>query len=336
MKDLTRVTSMLEVICSGNAKKKGLPFFASLCSLIAVLLTATIYAEEGGSGHYVPGAMASFVDGVPTQPAFVARFNGLNYDASISRPLPISGLGPLNLKATTYSAGFTFAWRPDIALPKNLSYAMSLTIPYVWLNVSGDLKLGPFKAKRSSSVNDIGDIIIVPVMLNYAVSPDLNIDFRTSIYAPTGDYKVGRLANTGKNFWTFEPTLGVRYLGQKNGIEASMFWGMDFNTQNADTDYRSGSQLHLDGTLAQHFPLFGGLAGAGVSGFWYQQVTSDSGTGARFGDFKGSTAGLGPSLSYAYKVNDADIIGEFKWLREVDATRRLEGDYFWLKVAVKF
>ena len=92
-------------------------------------------------------------------------------------------------------------------------------------------------------------------------------------YAPTGDYEVGRLANTGKNFWTIEPTLGLMYFGQKNGIEASVFFGADFNTENPDTDYKSGTQLHVDGTLAQHFPLFGGLAGVGVNGFWYEQVT---------------------------------------------------------------
>lgn len=64
---------------------------------------------------------------------------------------------------------------------------------------------------------------------------NLNLNFRTGIYAPTGDYEVGRLANTGKNFWTFEPTLGLMYFGLNNGIEASVFVGADFNTENPAT-----------------------------------------------------------------------------------------------------
>lgn len=156
------------------------------------------------------------------------------------------------------------------------------------------------------------------------------------IYAPTGRYEVGRLANTGKNLWTIEPAVGVMYFGQKNGREASLFLGADFNFENDDTEYQTGTQLHLDGTLAQHFPMGGGLLGVGVNGYWHEQVEGDSGDGATFGDFKGRTAGLGPVLSYAGKIGDTDLIAEIKWLHEFEKKNRLEGDYFWVKVVFKF
>ena len=66
--------------------------------------------------------------------------------------------------------------------------------------------------------------------------------------------KPGRLANTGKRVLNFKPTVGFMYFGQKNGIEASTFVGVDFNRTNPDTDYKSGTQIHVDGTFAQHFP----------------------------------------------------------------------------------
>ena len=84
-------------------------------------------------------------------------------------------------------------------------------------------------------------IVLMPLMLNYNVNPDFNVNVRLGFYAPTGNYEVGRLANTGKNFWTIEPVLGLMYFGQKNGIEASAFVGADFNTENEDTNYKSGS-----------------------------------------------------------------------------------------------
>ncbi|MBP1689094.1 MAG: protein involved in meta-pathway of phenol degradation, partial [Deltaproteobacteria bacterium] len=106
--------------------------------------------------------------------------------------------------------------------------------------------------------------------------------------------------------------------------------------ENKDTDYKSGKQFHVDGTLAQHFPLFGGLAGAGVSGYYYQQVTGDSGSGATLGDFEGRTVGVGPVVSYTKKVGGHDTVFELKWLHEVETKNRLEGDIAWFKAVYKF
>ena len=210
-------------------------------------------------------------------------------------------------------------------------------VRYVQMEVTAEVVApGGARIRRSDSESGLGDIVLMPLMLNYTVNPDLNLNFRIAAYAPTGDYKVGRLANTGKNFWTVEPTLGIIYLGKKTGIEASLFLGADFNQENPDTDYKSGTQVHLDGTLAQHFPLAGTLAGFGVSGFYYQQVSADSGDGASFGDFKARSVGAGPVFSLAGKFGDIDLIGELKWLHEFDTKNRLEGDTVFLKAALKF
>ena len=194
----------------------------------------------------------------------------------------------------------------------------------------------PGTVARSSSTNGLGDIVLMPLMLNYNVDPDFNVNFRIGAYAPTGNYQVGRLANTSKNFWTIEPILGLMYFGQKNAIEASVFIGADFNLENPDTNYKSGTQFHLDGTLAQHFPLFGGLAGAGLSAYYYKQLSGDSGSGATLGDFKGMSTGLGPVLSYVDKIGGHDTIVELKWLHEFDTQNRLKGDIVWLKAVFKF
>ena len=166
---------------------------------------------------------------------------------------------------------------------------MTTTIPYVWLEVSADVSANAITARRSSSVSGLGDIVLQPVLLNQNINPDFNINYRLTAYAPTGSYELGRLANTGKNFWTLEPTVGFMYFGQKNGREASVFVGADFNQENPDTHYKSGTQFHIDSTFAQHFPWQGGLAGVGLNLFYYEQVTDDSGAGATLGAFRGKT-----------------------------------------------
>ena len=306
---------------------------------VAVLAVAPrVSAEEGGSGHYVPGSMASFADSVPPAPSVVARYNFLTYDGSYrqDQPLPIAGVNAVDIEAESMAQGLTLLWRPPVDLAEGLSYALSATIPYVWMDVSAAVEAGPGRVRRSASVDGLGDIVVMPLMLSYTVNPDLNMGARVGFYLPTGDYEVGRLANQGKNYLTTEPVLSVIYFGQQNGREASLFLGADFNEKNDDTQYRTGTLLHLDGTLAQHFPLAGGFAGAGVSGFWYEQVSGDSGAGATFGDFEGHTEGLGPVVSYARTIQGVDLVGELKWLRELETHRRPEGDYIWLKLLAKF
>ena len=113
------------------------------------------------------------------------------------------------MDATSWAHGLTLAWRPPVEIGARWSYAASITIPVVWMDVTANVTAGPVSVRRSSTLNGLGDIVLMPVMLNYNINSNLNANFRAGIYAPTGDYKVGRLANTGKNFWTFEPTLGL-------------------------------------------------------------------------------------------------------------------------------
>lgn len=218
---------------------------ATILSLVMLLVVSfTAFAEEGASGHYLPGAMASFMDAVPPQPTFIARYNFVYYSGSFSgNAIPFARFVATNVNAESYASGLTLLWRPPLDLGEHWSFALSTTIPYVWLDVSGNATpkitlpngMPAPTVRRSDSVNGVGDIVLMPLMLNYKFTPDFSMNFRVGIYAPTGSYELGRLANTGKNFWTVEPTLAFMYFGQKNGIEASLFTGFDFNTENGAT-----------------------------------------------------------------------------------------------------
>lgn len=89
-------------------------------------------------------------------------------------------------------------------------------------------------------------------------------------------------------------------------------------------------------TVAQHLPLFGGFIGLGANGFYYQQLSGDTGSGARLGDFEGRTAGVGPVLSYVRQFGKTQLLAEVKWLPELDTDKRMEGDYLWFKFGFLF
>jgi hypothetical protein len=112
---------------------------------------------------------------------------------------------------------------------------------------------------------------------------------------------------------------------------------MTFNTENNDTDYKSGSVVHVEASVQQLLPPGPGLIGLGANAFLYEQVTGDSGSGAVLGDFKGRSIGIGPVIDYILPLkNESLLVAEFKWLPELSTDNRLEGNYFWLKTAYKF
>jgi hypothetical protein len=310
---------------------------------LAILIPLSAHAEEGGSGHYLPGGAASFIDTLPGKPGLAVAnfFNFYDASASASRQLPFGGLVTAGIDATAYSDTVVALYQTPLKLLGGY-YSVGVAIPYVWMKAKGEVQLtGPLGRTITRTVRDtangIGDITLYPFMLGWTgLNGELKYDVRLGIYAPTGDYDKGKLANVGKNYWTFEPAASLSYISSKIGLELSAFAGMDFNTENHETDYQSGTQFHLDFTVAEHLPLFGGIIGVGANGFYYQQINGDSGSGARLGDFKGRTVGIGPVLSYATKIWKKDLVAEVKWLPDIDVEKRLKGDYIWFKLGMVF
>jgi hypothetical protein len=272
----------------------------------------------------MPGGNASFIDALPGKPGLAVAnfFNYYDGSASASMRGPYGGLIAGSLDATAYSD--------------------TVVALYIWMEVKGKVQVTPaggqtFSGSRTDRADGIGDIAISPFMLGWtALNGDLKYDTRLWIYAPTGEYNKGKLANVGRNYWTLEPVVSLSYISSKIGLELSAFAGLDFNTENDDTNYRSGTQFHLDVTAAEHLPLLGGIIGVGATAFYYQQLEGDSGSGATLGDFKGRTMGIGPVVSYTMKVWEKDLAAEVKWLPEMDVGNRLKGDSIWFKVAMAF
>lgn len=316
-----------------------------LAAMLALALTSASRAEEGGSAHYLPGQVASFIDAFPGRPGAIVPVNYFTWydaDAGGGRPLPLGGLLTAGIDATVYANSLGALYQtPWEVLGGGLAFGA--VIPYVWVEVEGQAQRlqpdgtpGPVFDARDTA-NGIGDMTLIPYMLGWTnILPDLKLDTRLMIYAPTGEFEQGHLANAGKNYWSFEPGVMASWLSSKIGTEASFYAGLGFNTENPDTDYQSGNSLHLELTLAQHLPLLDGIIGVGANGFHYEQISGDSGAGAVLGDFKGRSTGIGPVLSYVRKVGRADLIAEVKWLPELDVEKRLEGDYVWFKLAVMF
>jgi hypothetical protein len=177
----------------------------------------------------------------------------------------------------------------------------------------------------------------VPFWLNWTCG-DFKWGLQLDIYAPTGQYNTGQLANVGLNYWTFEPMVTFSYISKKIGLELSSTAGFDFNTNNDATNYQSGDIFHFDTTVAEHLPLFGcGIIGVGANAFYWKQFNGDSGSGAKLGSFETEMSGIGPVLSYiSPQFCGHTLVAEVKWLPQIDTLKTLSGDYIWFKVSLAF
>ena len=74
-----------------------------------------------------------------------------------------------------------------------------------------------------------------------------------------------------------------------------MLPGIMFNTTNPATNYKTGTEFHLDFMVNQFVSTSIAL---GVQGYWYKQIEGDSGAGATLGPFMGESFGLGPAVMW--------------------------------------
>lgn len=313
--------------------KPVLVFLVSLISLIIFPHRGAL-ASEGGSSHYTPGAIASFIDfpsGIPYN--VVSPMFGYFGSASASRQFPIAGLLTADVSAQS------FAWTPTFQydLPKKVlggQYAFTLVLPLVQLNVDANIVgQGGGNARSSQSKTGLGDLYFSPFNL-FWTKGNFKILASVAMFAPSGSYTVGDLANIGKNYWTFNPYAGMSYNNPKTGLEANAYLGFNFNTKNSATDYLSGHEFHLDFTVNKRFKNGFGVGG---TGYVFQQITGDSGSGARLGGFRGRDIGIGPEVSYVTPLPNGVLFAmEAKWVPEIEVKNRLQGHWIWFKFAFIF
>jgi hypothetical protein len=299
-------------------------------------------AVEGGMGHYAPGTFLDFSAVPPSAPGLYLGNYFMDYNNGRfggNRELPLGGIFGVGVKANAQAeapfAVFAYPWRPA-----NITFSTGAYPTWVWeridVSASFDRNGHQLSASRQQSASGFGDIMFSPIMGAWT-NGDVTVVGMFNVWADTGEFQTGRLANPGLGYWTFEPMLAFSWLSKKFGTELTFFPAVDFNTLNHNTDYQSGDIFHIDATLAQHLPLFHGIIGAGVSMNYLKQFTGDSGSGARLGSFQAESLAVGPTISYVHPIGKTmKLIADGTWLPQVHTQNSPKGSYFWAKLTLAF
>lgn len=191
--------------------------------------------------------------------------------------------------------------------------------------------LNPFGYAKLSAV-DLSDAAFVPAQLNWSLG---NFSFKLAevTIAPTGGYNDNDVVNLRCNYWSFDTVGAVTWLDPSLGSEISLAPSIMYNTEINATDYQTGAEFHLDFT-AKHF-LTETLS-VGLRGYWYRQLTADSGDGAVLGSFRSESFGLEPGFLWTPKFANGRLSLLGKWMHDFEAENRFKSDYFTLTGAWKF
>ncbi|MGI9384568.1 MAG: SphA family protein [Methyloligellaceae bacterium] len=298
--------------------------FAQFC------LTSAVRAAEGGISYYLPGLYGDVAAGLAPDPGHYWFTTNTYYTATPTDPI-LPGRIDREIDGSLYLNLIRGFWVTDKKI-LGARYAASVRIPLLQVSVDADVQtpLGPAMLEFDNF--GLGDIGIIPVSL-YWQHGRLNLNLYQTITAPTGDYDVTTLANVSRNHWNFDTVLAATWLDLEAGFEITAIPGILVNTQNPTTNYRSGTEFHMDVMVNR---IFSTTFAVGLHGSFYHQLTGDSGTGAVLGSFKGRASSIGPALIYRPKIAGRQGYLTLKWLHEFGVENRFEGNLFTLTAGIKF
>lgn len=282
-------------------------------------------AAEGAQSYYFPGSSTSFATAVAPPPGFMFVNEMLFYSGKAETAV-LKGRVHVELKGQAfynYIGGF-YTYKEPV-LGGRLQIGAVVPVGHTDIKAS----IGNYGVDDNST--DIGDAAISAAL--YWKKGDVHYKLIETIYAPTGGFREGELANVGRNYWGYDTSLAMSWVNMKAGTEITLVPGIMFNTRNGATDYKSGNEFHVDLAVNKYFSQ---QLAVGLHGYYYRQITGDSGSGAKLGAFKGEALGFGPAILWVPKAHKGNLTIVAKWLHDVNEKNRLQGDYGQLTVAYKF
>ena len=324
---------------------------AALRTSIGILFTCAVafvpkpaVADEGGVSFWVPGFFGSLA-ATPQQPGW--SFATIFYHTSVSAGADVAFArqvhrGNLNVNFTG-NLNINLRAPPDVqffapsyvfatpVLGGQAAFSLLGAYGRSEATVSGTLtgSLGgpgfTIGGSRTDAVWGFGDLV-----------PQFNVRWNKGVDnwmvyitgdIPVGAYDPNRLANLGIGHGAIDAGGGYTYFNPQTGHEFSAVLGFTYNLENNDTNYKNGIDMHLDWGASQFLTKEWQV---GLVGYFYDQISCDSGSGDRVGCFESRVIGVGPQIGHIFKVSD-DYQGyiNLKGYKEFDAAHRPDGWNVW-------
>ena len=314
----------------------------------SIVPTAGAHADENGVSFWIPGFFGSLA-ATPQQPGW--SFAAINYytnvsasgNAAVSKEITIGQFNPAlnasvnaNVSAKAdigfFAPSYVFA-TPFLGGQASATLLMAYGSNDTGLNGTISGMVGPIPFMRtvglSQTTTAIGDL--VP---QFAVRWNAGVNNYMAYITgdiPVGDYSSSNLANIGLGHGAIDGGVGYTYFDPQNGHEFSAVTGLTGNFENTATGYTNGIDWHLDWGASQFLTK---QLQVGLVGYFYDQLTADSGCVAILCPFESRVIGVGPQIGYLFPVGDMQGYLNLKGYKEFDNADRPDGYNVWLTIVL--
>jgi hypothetical protein len=309
----------------GDDLQRGASNSVCLAITLGVVLSPAIaLGDEGGASVWLPGQFASFA-AVPSDPGFAleALFYFRKARATAGTTFARGGrlmVGYGTAEQYLYlTPSYTVA---DPVLNGQLWLGVTFSAGRADASVWGVLT-GPrgraLSSASSDSVSGISDLYPM-ASLKWQTGPHNAMAYVMGS-APVGSYDPNRLAGVGLGHWAIDWGMGYTYMPQ-SGFEVSVTAGMTYNFVNATTRYQSGMDGHIDVGLSYSFS---DNFYVGAAGYLFNQLSPDTGLGARADGFRSRVVGAGPQAGWSFQLGGVATDLSVRGYKEFAALNRPEG-----------
>lgn len=309
------------------------------CLAVLGLLATTAtpaHAAESGVGFYLLGGRGPMAGYIPP-PGFYVQDDVYFYDGSLggNKQIPSGGQLLAEVNGQVVANFLSGTWvLPTELLGGNL--AVGFLLPVGQPQVTADILVNPPGAppvarRFTDSAFIFGDPVATMALGWHAGNWHWNVTGLLNV--PVGDYRdgQGQFANLAFHRFAADISAAVTWLDPAIGWEVSGAVGITFNGTNPVTDYTTGTEFHVEWAVTK---MLTKQFSFGLVGYYYDQITGDSGLGAKLGAFEGRVTALGGTVAYNFELAGTPISSRIKVYREFDAVNRLEGTSGYLTIAL--
>lgn len=294
---------------------------------MAMSLASPALASEGGTSFYLLGSGGPGAAKLPPIEGIFLDNTTYYYAGSVGgeRPFAIGGNIVADVDVSVIANFTTLLWVPStdfaggtLALGGTFAVGTPDVEAGVQLSGPGGILIG---LSREDDATVVGDPV-VSASLGWKVSKNTDFAIQTMINVPIGTYRQGRLANLSFHRWATDLSAAITWHSDDSKWDLSAKTGVTFNGENEFTDYDTGTEFHIEGSVERSFSS---AFSAGLQAYHYSQISGDSGSGAELGSNKGRVSAIGITAAYNFKIGKIPVSSRARFFEEFGVEKRFDG-----------
>ncbi|MBL0736098.1 transporter [Flavobacterium sp. GN10] len=300
----------------------------------ALFLLVSVYSNAQLKGGHILGAMGLQSGTQAPEKTLSVYIPGYIYAASSLRDSDGDKVGDPNL--TMFITGVGANYVSDFKI-LGANYGASILLA----GASNTIQGGYVDSKSDFAFTDM---YVQPVQLGWH-NKRADFVFSYQMYLPTGKFEAGGSNNSGLGMFMNEFSAGTTvYFNDKKTFHFSALAAYEINGKKKDTDIKTGDILSIEGGLGKTFYCMNaektapkGIFNAGLIYYLQYKVSDDKipvGNAFIIEPDKDRVGGLGAEVNYLH-LGCMTSAG-FRWIGEVNAVNRFQGNTFFITLAHVF